>query len=234
MTSDEHLTHYASKYYDPVKAHEYYMRTRELKGRRSSSKLTEEGKKVWSYTKKEISDNKKADVDARRSERDATIETLRANAKATRESISSNLERLREALVESTKRKREDVAKNVSAEIEKVLSEEMPKGLSKKQQIKWTEDKNKKVTKLRGEASKDLSEISEDSKSEKASYSADAAKRRAQTSARLKSAIEATRAAYAQAKTSLDESYEDIYQTEYNKILSEYEKPARSKGAKSK
>lgn len=29
----EFLAHYASKYYDPVKAHAYYMRTRDLKGR---------------------------------------------------------------------------------------------------------------------------------------------------------------------------------------------------------
>ena len=39
---DEHkvavLRHYASPYYDPQKAHEYYMRTRELKGRRSEER----------------------------------------------------------------------------------------------------------------------------------------------------------------------------------------------------
>ena len=29
MDIDELLQHYASPYYDPVKAHEYYMRTRE-------------------------------------------------------------------------------------------------------------------------------------------------------------------------------------------------------------
>ena len=34
---DNQLLHYASEYYDPVKAHEYYKRTRELKGRRLSS-----------------------------------------------------------------------------------------------------------------------------------------------------------------------------------------------------
>lgn len=28
----ESFEHYASKYYDPVKAHEYYMKTRQLKG----------------------------------------------------------------------------------------------------------------------------------------------------------------------------------------------------------
>lgn len=37
--SDE-LTHYASKYYDPVKAHEYYMRTRKLKGRKTAAPKT--------------------------------------------------------------------------------------------------------------------------------------------------------------------------------------------------
>lgn len=52
MDINEPLQHYASPYYDPVKAHEYYMRTRELKGRRSATKLNDEGKKVWAYTKK--------------------------------------------------------------------------------------------------------------------------------------------------------------------------------------
>lgn len=52
------LRHYASPYYDPVKAHEYYMRTRELKGR-STTSLNDEGKKVWSYTKNNIKTEKK-------------------------------------------------------------------------------------------------------------------------------------------------------------------------------
>ena len=55
------LRHYASPYYDPVKAHEYYMRTRELKGR-STSSLNDEGKKVWSYTKNNIKSEKAAKV----------------------------------------------------------------------------------------------------------------------------------------------------------------------------
>ena len=55
---DNQLLHYASEYYDPVKAHEYYMRTRELKGRRLSSKLNDEGKKQWSYTKESIKNEK--------------------------------------------------------------------------------------------------------------------------------------------------------------------------------
>jgi len=53
------LRHYASPYYDPEKAHEYYMRTRELKGR-STTSLNDEGKKIWSYTKNNIKSEKAA------------------------------------------------------------------------------------------------------------------------------------------------------------------------------
>ena len=42
------LRHYASPYYDPQKAHEYYMRTRELNGR-SCTSLMDDGNKFWSY-----------------------------------------------------------------------------------------------------------------------------------------------------------------------------------------
>lgn len=48
---------YASKYYDPAKAHEYYMKRRQLKGRneRTSTKgLSEEGKSTAKYVKEQI------------------------------------------------------------------------------------------------------------------------------------------------------------------------------------
>lgn len=38
----DYLIHYASPYYDPVKAHEYYMKNRELKGRTSTKGFTDE------------------------------------------------------------------------------------------------------------------------------------------------------------------------------------------------
>lgn len=50
------LSHYASEYYDPEKAHEYYMRNRQLKGRTG---LTDEGKDIWDATKNNITTEKK-------------------------------------------------------------------------------------------------------------------------------------------------------------------------------
>lgn len=46
----ESFEHYASKYYDPVKAHEYYMKTRHLKGYDTQGKtLNDEGKQAKAY-----------------------------------------------------------------------------------------------------------------------------------------------------------------------------------------
>ena len=53
---------YASKYYDPAKAHEYYLKHRKLKGqneRTSTKGLNEEGKNAAKYVKEQIMAEKK-------------------------------------------------------------------------------------------------------------------------------------------------------------------------------
>lgn len=114
MDIDELLQHYASPYYDPVKAHEYYMRTRELKGRRSTTKLNDEGKEIWAYTKNEITSEKKEKVKEEQEKREQKIAELRAKAKATREQIPAKLKELNAQLTEesSSRRSRVDSRKN--------------------------------------------------------------------------------------------------------------------------
>ena len=54
---------YASKYYDPVKAHEYYMKHRQLKGRQSRTStagLNEMGKIAAKEVKEAIMADRKA------------------------------------------------------------------------------------------------------------------------------------------------------------------------------
>lgn len=61
------LFHYASKYYDPQKAHEYYEAHKELKGRKpSTAGLTSEGKQIASYVKTNINAERKAMVESER------------------------------------------------------------------------------------------------------------------------------------------------------------------------
>ena len=105
------LRHYASKYYDPVKAHEYYMRNRELKGRRSTSKLSDEGKKVWQYTKQQITEEKKSKVEAEKEAKDQKTEELREKASATRERITAKLKELNEKLSKKANADKESIEK---------------------------------------------------------------------------------------------------------------------------
>ena len=146
------LRHYASPYYDPQKAHEYYMRTRELKGR-STTSLNDEGKKIWSYTKNNIKSEKAAKVKEEQEKRDQKITELREKAEATKEQISSRLKELNEALTQNASDRKksidtdkdsdlEEIEKESSsqkeridnkkdAEIERLMTIEIPSGLSK-------------------------------------------------------------------------------------------------------
>lgn len=188
MDINEPLQHYASPYYDPVKAHEYYMRTRELKGRRSTTKLNDEGKKVWAYTKNEISGKKKEKVKEEQEKRKQKIAELRAKAKVTREQISAKLKELNAQLTEESSSRRsrvdsrkksdlEDIGEEAdqkeridekkNTEIERLMAIEIPSGLSKEERAKRVAERNEKIAKLRDDASEDKSKVSEQAKAEK-------------------------------------------------------------------
>lgn len=90
--SSEALAHYASPYYDPVKAHEYYMRTRQLKGRKSTAGLSSGQRETAAYVKYQLDEERKGKAEALRSDADASanqyktemqreIATLRAKFK---------------------------------------------------------------------------------------------------------------------------------------------------------
>ena len=51
---------YASKYYDPVKAHEYYMKHRQLRGRKSTTGLNSTGKEAAKFVKDKLQEERKA------------------------------------------------------------------------------------------------------------------------------------------------------------------------------
>lgn len=86
---EDYLAHYASKYYDPVKAHEYYEQHKKLKGRNSSSGLNEKGKEVWYGVKTNLAAEKSSKKEAAASARD---EQISANA----DFVSNRISRLRD------------------------------------------------------------------------------------------------------------------------------------------
>lgn len=199
------LTHYASKYYDPVKAHEYYMRTRQLKGRRSSSALTDEGKEAWAYTKEQITTSKKENVETLKTNKEQQIEALRNESEKTKERILDKLSELKEK-INATRKTR----------LESLLNQKIPENLSKEERARRIAMRDKQIAKLYS-----------DSKRDKAKATKSSNKELKDVGAKLQASIKAAREAYATNKTALNEQYETIYQQEYDKILSEYKKPAK-------
>lgn len=87
MPNDDEIYHYASKYYDPVKAHEYYMQRRVLKGRTTGAKNIS----TTSVPRKSTSENKRTVTETKRDEMKVRAEELR---KEIAESISKRIKRL--------------------------------------------------------------------------------------------------------------------------------------------
>jgi hypothetical protein len=208
MTADNTLMHYASQYYDPVKAHEYYEQHKKLKGRKTSS-LNDEGKKVWEVTKGNIKAEKSAKQEELTKNRETLTEQHRANATAARERITAKIKALNEKLSEST-----------NAQIKKLQEQTIPKGVSKETRARLTAEKKEKIAKLRGESKTERNKNSESGRSERTQVATD-----------LKNVVAATREAYKKAKTDLDSSYEDIYQSEFDKIAAAYPNLGKKSGS---
>ena len=229
MRMQNELMHYASKYYDPVKAHEYYMRTRELKGRRSMSRLNDEGKEIWTYTKNEIGNEKKQKLSEAQETRRRNIETLRQQASETRERISSRLKELNQLLNERSKQQKDTVRGQKQSKIDSLRDQTIPKGLSKEEKARRRKQINEQIDRIRGDAKVKTSEITESTKTERKVNRESASSQRKQVAEQLKTVIAAAREAYNQAKTSLDNSYENLYQAEFDKIESEYGKKGKKR-----
>lgn len=136
--------HYASPYYDPVKAKEYYERTKKLKGRRSTRRMTENQKRTWAFVKENVKIEKKQKNERQKEKTKQEVEMLRQETAAAREQIALRIKKRlatrfgakgeREALTNKLKSAIEDIrgkakeireALNVSTEA--ILDEEYDK-----------------------------------------------------------------------------------------------------------
>ena len=89
---DDIIQHYASQYYNPQKAHDYYMRTRQLAD--NQPKLDKDQKKIFAVEKKGISDQKMSEVKGNRDVETVRLNALRQNAKETKDRITADLTKL--------------------------------------------------------------------------------------------------------------------------------------------
>lgn len=150
------LSHYASEYYDPAKAREYYLRTRELKGRRSGSGLKSEKKKeAWAYAKEKITTERDELIKETGAELKMDIELLRTEAKRKRDQLTEHLKAL---LEKATKIRQND--SGVISERQKRESERISKRLQIQQEriAKKAKKETERLSELQARETERISE----------------------------------------------------------------------------
>nr|DAH99580.1 MAG TPA: portal protein [Caudoviricetes sp.] len=231
---DESLKHYASPYYDPVKAHEYYMKNRELKGensRKSTAGLNDEGKAIAKYVKNQLDTERKGKVEDHNNRTQAQINTNKANMNSTinanKENMNSNLDAKKKNMAASI----ETHKTQTTQKIEK-LREEL-KGMS-------MDDWNKNAERIQSEIAK-LREDNDTIRTKlQAAYSEESAKLRSDNQAesaklRTENQAESTnlRNAHKTETARLKSEYEEKYKSELDKLKNDAKYIKVSKSSKS-
>lgn len=238
LDEDDELKHYASPYYDPVKAHEYYMKNRELKGRKSTAGLNDTGKETASYVRKtlmdernqKIADHKKITNDRIADVRDATKfqigslkDTTKSNVAAINDKTKSNLKSLKEqnkSAIESHKNEMQskiDSLKDMYNQMSK--EEKAEKRQSVKDVIASLREDNKNVRKRLQAEYKSLSTvIRSDSKDAKKKVNDEYKESRTSLSNENKDEAKSLRSEHKEEKTRLKDEYEQKYISELEKM----------------
>lgn len=138
---------YASKYYDPVKRHEYYMKHRQLKGRAqraSTASLNEEGKIAAKEVKEGIMAERKEAYEAIKTEMNKKITALRnrlkkmspARRKAQKAKIQAQIKALRTEAKEKKTKLKEEYQEKYLQELDKIKQDTSFAKYSKKRKRK--------------------------------------------------------------------------------------------------
>jgi hypothetical protein len=154
--SDGDLRHYASKYYDPVKAREYYLKTRELKGREPalSKESLAKQREATSYVRNEINSRKQADLD----KLDASRDQLSAQAKSQAEAHKARMEKIQA----EGQAAREAIVKKLTDHIEKIKGQlKIPANASPKLRAYLEKQQERRLRSATGSAKSELSRLSE-------------------------------------------------------------------------
>lgn len=223
------LKHYASPYYDPVKDHEYYMRTRELKERKSTTKLNDEGKNAAKYIKEQLDAEKKEKINAHKSSTDTQInakkEATDAQIKSKQESMQSELKSRKEqisAQVESHKNQTSNKIESLREKLKNMSMEDWNKHAdSIVNEIANLKESNSSI---REQLNSEYSEYSEKLKNEVSAEKSGLREDYNTTKSKLNTD-------HAAEKTRLNDEYEEKYMDELDKLKSDskFKKVAKRK-----
>ena len=241
---------YANPYYDPVKAHEYYMAHRKLKGR-STAGLNEEGRDAAYYVKQRINEERKEKVDADKASTDSAIESSKSNMSSKIQRINddrsdkisqskSQMEAkvakfreltnsIKQAHVSNTQQRIRSLSSQIAGRsdadkesIRKKIADLRAENSKKRAELQ--QEFNNAKDKLRGEHSAKASTIKEQAKSESQSER-DSHKKTAST----------LREAHKETTAKLKEEYDNKYYDELDRLkeMDEFKQEKKSKKSKS-
>lgn len=170
------LMHYASPYYDPVKAHEYYMKHRELKKRKSVATLNDKGKEAARYVKEQLTSERKekqqdvrdeanADVSSVKDQAARNIESAREKKKQQIENhkavMNAKIDNLRASLKGLKGEEKAEQSEKVKGEIAGLREE------NKRQRDELNEEYKAYTARVRENRSSSISDIRDESSSER-------------------------------------------------------------------
>lgn len=165
LDSDEELEHtgarggtYASPYYDPEKAHEYYEAHKELKGRTSTAGLNEKGREAARYVREKLNSERKNVVGAHKSQTDQNVSSSNTKRKTKSEYINNlikeKIQYSRDKRKEEANRYKDETQNKINSirdEIKQKFSSERYKSLTAEQKVKFKEEKAKFAAKVKSE-----------------------------------------------------------------------------------
>lgn len=207
---------HADSRYDPAKAHEYYERTKELKGRRDGKGLSDNQKKGWAYTKSEVEKERKQAVATAADDNRQAVAELRSKSMQRRDAIREKLRQIMDRITSNSAAEREDISKEVQAKIDQLPP--IPKGISKAKAAELATERREAIAKIRGEAGADRAALSTDTKTARATERETGNSEREQVITALKGSLEAARDKYKAAREQITAQYESELDTEFNAI----------------
>lgn len=246
---EDWLEHYANPYYDPVKAHEYYMANRKLVERKSTSGLNEEGRAMAKYVKDSINADKAKAIEASKSSMNSKIEGYKKDRSTgisdSKDKMQSELSRIKEhssselaRFKEKMDSQRQAHSEAMQSRISQLSSIVSGKGVSSERK----EEIRSQIAKLRESNAQKREELNAEYKrfsgSEKEKASADSSKvksshaqKQSELTDKYNSDTAQARNEYKETSAKLKEDYDKRYEDELERIKSnkEFQKESKSK-----
>jgi hypothetical protein len=188
------LAHYSDPYYDPVKAHEYYLLNRQLKGRQSTKGMSDVQKQGLAYAKNQLAIAKKGDLQTASDQHKQVTQQLHATATARRDEITAKLKDLfanlktqatsgNSAIEAEKQSKLDDLTSRIKAQADEISANAVkqikalppvPEGVSDKRRAFLSAQRAAAAARIHGDANAQLQKIVDSGRTESASIAADA------------------------------------------------------------